>query len=240
MRPCVVAAMPTPLSPPVPAPNVPPRTSQAVLAVLACLAMLVMLYRGYGHALRGHPSVLDPAAVRYAVNLNTADKAELMQVPGVGPNLADAILHHRQIHGRFTAVEELAAVPGIGSVTLETARPWVRVHAPASWPPEPVPELVKLERRARETPTPYVESQPHKIRLGEPPIDIDTADASTFQRLPGIGPVLAQRIVETRVQKRFRSVEDLRRVKGIGVKTLNNLRPFVVCGAAAQIAVAER
>ncbi|MCZ2341197.1 MAG: helix-hairpin-helix domain-containing protein [Bacteroidales bacterium] len=232
--------MSTPLAPSDLSPAVSSRASQTVLAVLACLALLVLLYRGYGHSLRGHPTQLDPAAVRYAVNLNTADKAELMQVPGVGPNLADAILSHRQLHGRFTAVEELMAVPGIGNAALETARPWVRVQAPTQWPPEPVPELVKLERRARETPTPYAVRQPHKIQPGEPPIDIDTAEVLDLQRLPGIGPVLAQRIVDSRARERFQSVDDLRRVKGIGAKTLSHLRAYVVCRSSQSIAVAER
>jgi len=43
-----------------------------------------------------------------------------------------------------------------------------------------------------------------------------------------VGPVLAERILEDRKRNGpFRSVEDLRRVKGIGEKTLERLRPHV-------------
>ena len=48
--------------------------------------------------------------------------------------------------------------------------------------------------------------------------------------MPGIGPVLSARIVETRQARPFASVDELRRVKGIGVKTLEKLRPHVMVG----------
>ncbi|MEL7474282.1 MAG: helix-hairpin-helix domain-containing protein, partial [Planctomycetota bacterium] len=58
------------------------------------------------------------------------------------------------------------------------------------------------------------------------PVDINAADAATLQTLPGIGPALAGRIVESRAQDGpFRSVEALTRVRGIGPKTLETLRP---------------
>lgn len=60
------------------------------------------------------------------------------------------------------------------------------------------------------------------------PIDVNRATAGELMQLPGIGPVLAGRIVEVRREKAFGSVEDLRRVKGIGPKTLDALRPHVV------------
>ena len=56
-----------------------------------------------------------------------------------------------------------------------------------------------------------------------------------MQKLPGIGPTLAKRIVETREAEPFRSVEDLRRVRGIGVKTLEKLRPLVVVGKKKEV-----
>jgi competence protein ComEA len=55
------------------------------------------------------------------INLNTADRDELEQVPGVGPKRAEAILKLREERGRFQKVEELDDLPGArGSITPET------------------------------------------------------------------------------------------------------------------------
>lgn len=60
-----------------------------------------------------------------------------------------------------------------------------------------------------------------------PRVRINSASASELQQLPGIGPALAQRIVETRNSGRFTSVEDLLRVPGIGKAKLAKLRDYV-------------
>jgi competence protein ComEA len=67
-----------------------------------------------------------------------------------------------------------------------------------------------------------------KIQPGEPPIPINRASNAELQRLPNVGPVLAQRIILARSERPFTSLEDLRRVPGIGPKTLEKLRPFVI------------
>ncbi|MFA4030101.1 MAG: hypothetical protein GDYSWBUE_001511 [Candidatus Fervidibacterota bacterium] len=59
-------------------------------------------------------------------------------------------------------------------------------------------------------------------------IAINTATAEQLESLPGIGPALAQRIVEYRRQHGpFKSVDELLNVKGIGQKKLEALRPYV-------------
>ena len=58
-------------------------------------------------------------------------------------------------------------------------------------------------------------------------VRINSASAGELQQLPGIGPALAQRIVETRNSGRFTSVEDLLRVPGIGKAKLAKLRNYV-------------
>ena len=53
------------------------------------------------------------------------------------------------------------------------------------------------------------------------------AAAATFF-VPGVGPVTAQKIIDARSAAPFNSADELRRVKGIGPKMLESLRPFVV------------
>ncbi|GBC92222.1 ComE operon protein 1 [bacterium HR15] len=61
------------------------------------------------------------------------------------------------------------------------------------------------------------------------PLDINRATAEELEQLPGIGPVLAARIVEyRRAHGRFQSVDELLEVRGIGPKRLEQLRPYVI------------
>ena len=61
------------------------------------------------------------------VDLNRATVAELDTLPRIGPALAARIIEWREANGRFTSVEDLLAVPGIGDKMLEALRPLVRV-----------------------------------------------------------------------------------------------------------------
>jgi competence protein ComEA len=59
-------------------------------------------------------------------------------------------------------------------------------------------------------------------------IEINEADWPELSLLPGVGETLARRIVESRsAQGRFADLDDLRRVRGIGPKTLERIRPFL-------------
>lgn len=65
------------------------------------------------------------------------------------------------------------------------------------------------------------------------PLDLNTAKLEDFIELPGIGEKLAQRLVDYRQSHGgFRSVEDLREVRGIGAKRMERLRPLVVTAVA--------
>ncbi|UZN01816.1 ComEA family DNA-binding protein [Cellulomonas sp. S1-8] len=58
-------------------------------------------------------------------------------------------------------------------------------------------------------------------------VDLNTADAVTLEALPGVGPVLAARIVEHRAGSPFTTVDELDDVSGIGPALLAELRPRV-------------
>ncbi|MBK7820592.1 MAG: helix-hairpin-helix domain-containing protein [Tessaracoccus sp.] len=62
-----------------------------------------------------------------ALDLNMATADQLEALPGVGPVMASAILAWREENGRFTSVDELQEISGIGAKTLEKLRPLVKV-----------------------------------------------------------------------------------------------------------------
>jgi len=64
-------------------------------------------------------------------------------------------------------------------------------------------------------------------------LDVNRATAAEFETLPGIGPVLARRIVEyRRANGPFHTLEQLKQVKGIGAKKFEKVRPLLTMPAA--------
>jgi competence protein ComEA len=75
-------------------------------------------------------------------------------------------------------------------------------------------KLIEVERMVPGT-VPYV-------------VDVNQAEWIEFTVLPGVGETLAKRIVEYRVQQGpYRDLDDLARVKGIGPRTVERLRPYL-------------
>lgn len=59
-------------------------------------------------------------------------------------------------------------------------------------------------------------------------IDINKANLKKLESIPGIGPVLANRIIEYRnINGKFKSLSDLLKIKGIGPKTLEKIKPYI-------------
>ena len=59
-------------------------------------------------------------------------------------------------------------------------------------------------------------------------VDINTADQEKLVQLPGIGPVTAEKIIKYRTANgKFKSIDELTNVKGIGDKTLVKIKPYL-------------
>ena len=90
-------------------------------------------------------------------------------------------------------------------------------------------EVVRSENASRAPPTDNEvgaakRSNPDKQTNTAILIDINTATQAELESLPGVGPVIARHITEGRP---YRSVDDLRWVKGIGEKRFSEIRPHV-------------
>ena len=91
----------------------------------------------------------------------------------------------------------------------------------AATDPDLLPVLRAERRRQREDDLEYTRSRRQTL-VGT--IDINHAEARDLTALPGVGDVMASRIIENRP---FNSTNDLMRVPGIGPATLERLRPFI-------------
>ena len=94
------------------------RRLAAVLLLVATLITGLPAVAEEGGQDSNHPGV---------VNINTADAAQLKQLPRVGPALADRILAFRESNGEFGSTEDLILVQGIGEKTYEMLRTFVVV-----------------------------------------------------------------------------------------------------------------
>jgi competence protein ComEA len=62
-------------------------------------------------------------------------------------------------------------------------------------------------------------------------VDLNSASEAQLQEVPGIGPALAKKIVDFRNENGpFKSVDDLLKVRGVGEKSLERLRPHLTVG----------
>lgn len=67
----------------------------------------------------------DSASVMNSISINTADEAALTQIPGVGPKTAAEIISYRKDIGKFTTLDQLTDVKGIGVKKLEKMKPYL-------------------------------------------------------------------------------------------------------------------
>ncbi len=153
-----------------------------------------------------------PLAPGETIDLDRAPPVELARLPRVGMALARAIAADREARGLFGSLAALDRVPGVGPGLLRTIGPYARFSAPSvptapSTPPAGPAEVAAVSP--------------------EPPglLDLNLATAQQLERLPLIGPALAQRIVAHRAaQGPFRTVDSLVRVRGIGPAILARIR----------------
>jgi competence protein ComEA len=159
-----------------------------------------------------------PLAPGERVDPNRADVAELRRLPGVGEAVARALVANREAEGPYRTPEDLTRVRGIGPASVARLGP----HLDFTRPP---PAGVLARRGGTGAPDHTSLLGPAPPPGAREPIDPNRAAVDELDELPGIGPALARRIVESRsADGPFGSVDDLLRVRGIGPVLLERIR----------------
>ncbi len=131
------------------------------------------------------------------------------------------VVHWRAAHPEL--VDRLEQLDGQIAASAEALRAGPEVPVTA---PRPPAQADQGDREAR----PRAPARVAKRQLTAPdePLDLNRATLDQLTRLPGVGPVLARRILEAREEAgRFGAVDDLATVRGLGPTKLEKLRPFV-------------
>ncbi len=162
-----------------------------------------------------------PLGADERIDPNRATETELDRLPGIGLGTALAIITARDSGAVFRRTEDLLQVRGIGPASLAKIAGALDLANP---PP----------RRGPKAPTIYSTRSAAAAGISTGPIDVNRAGLTDLQRLPGVGPVLAGRIIETRRTRPFESLDDLVRVSGIGPRAVERLRLAAVAGRRRQ------
>jgi DNA uptake protein ComE-like DNA-binding protein len=212
-----------------------PRTAQGALAFLLVVnTLLITVYCIGSMRTAARPTELEQAAAQPArLDLNSADHAQLRQLPEVGDKLAGRIEEYRRTNGGFRSVEELQNVQGIGPARMYALRELVTVSSEGVTEATPA-KPVLVRRVSYKKPASATKKRRKKGEGLTSPIDINSATEQELRQLPGIGATLAPRIIEARP---FHSVDDLKRVRGIKDKKLNELRPYIIVGSKSKRAI---
>jgi competence protein ComEA len=160
-------------------------------------------------AMRREERARKPLGAEERIDPNTAPEEDLRRLPGIGPGLAAAIIDER-LRGEFRRPGDLQRVPGIGPATYARMAPHLTT---------PVVDPVQQPRAGVAQRTGPICDR----TAGQ--VDVNTAAEVELQLLPGIGPVLARRVVQVREARGPFAVPDsLIRVPGIGPRLLDRLR----------------
>lgn len=165
-------------------------------------------------------SILTTATLLYEPSLNYSE-AEYERLEALfNEKSRSAEQQRRDILARYEpfAPESEPFVSEFGSIAAE----------PGSFTPESEPMSVQFTGQLADTTSPEKKSESAPEGQASGLININTATEEELQKLPGIGPAYASRIVEWRMENgRFTSAEQLIEIKGIGEKRLENIRPLV-------------
>ena len=154
------------------------------------------------------------------VDLNSASQKEIETIKGVGPATAKKIIESRP----YASVDELSKA-GLSPKMIEKIKPFVTVGKTAPAAPAKVTPAVPAPSKAAPAPDAAAKKPATAAKLapGEM-VNINTASKEQLEKLPGVGEVKAQAIIDGRP---YQAKEDIMKVKGIKQGTFDKIKDVI-------------
>jgi competence protein ComEA len=200
--------------------------AKLVAVPLSCVVLLSTSVATQGQTAPSKTATKAKAATTVVLDLNKATAEELeADLPGVGPATAKKIVSGRP----YSSVDDLAKA-GVSKRVIESIRPHVTLGAAT--------EAKSNTSKSKTAASKGIES---KVELAKETVkgkvDLNTAELTALEDLPGIGPAAAKAIVDGRPWK---SVDELDKIRGLGKNRIAALRDLVTFGAEPAPAAAEK
>lgn len=195
---------------------------KAVRSMLLLLVAAAFAFAASAAPKKSKDAAASPAAAPAAVDVNTASAKDLEALPGVGAATAKKIIANRP----YASVADLSRA-GVSQKTIDRIAPMVTVSAASGGG-----SIYASARPAAHPKSTAATTAPAAVAPGKTgPVDLNTASEADLEKLPGVGPAYAKRIVAGRP---YASVADLSRAN-LPKRTLEKVTPLVSVSGAGGV-----
>jgi len=99
-----------------------------ILTILICILISLNMVNYIRREHMKHNYTFLVEEIRIQISLNKAAVSELVNLPGIGPSIAQRIVEYREINGEFKKLEDVKKVKGIGDKLFIKILPYIKLY----------------------------------------------------------------------------------------------------------------